>query len=143
MVLYFLVKNRKQFFAIRDYPTQLIAGFRTSLQTIPVQSSGQNVGLRTIDGPGLILDGVTNVFALIRQLIKNHKRFLARTFYSSLGNGSPIYRIIHRGLYLEPFFIEGYTFYGSLVSQRVLLRKTFQSSTQNLLSGSVLEVTKM
>ena len=39
-------------------------------------------------GPGSIPDGVTNVFSLIRCLLKTLKRLSARTFYLSKDKGS-------------------------------------------------------
>ena len=52
------------------------------------------------EGAGLIPDGIATVFALIRRLPKNHKRFFARTFYGSSGRVPP--RTIFKGFYLEP-----------------------------------------
>ena len=53
-----------------------------------------------IENPVSIFDRVTNDFALRSQLLKNHTRFFARTFYGSSGKEPP--RTIYKELYLEP-----------------------------------------
>ena len=49
---------------------------------------------------GSIPDVIATVFALMRRLTKNHKRFFARNFYGSSGMVS--LRTISKGFYLEP-----------------------------------------
>ena len=51
------------------------------------------------EGAGSIPDETAIVFALLRRLPKNHKRFLAGTFYGSSGRVLP--RIVSKGFYLE------------------------------------------
>ena len=52
------------------------------------------------EGEGAIPEGIATVFASIRRLPKNHKRFFARTFYDS-SRRVPL-RTISKGFYLEP-----------------------------------------
>ena len=51
------------------------------------------------EGAGSIPDGIAAVFALIRPLLKNLKRFFTRTFYGFSGRVPP--RTISKGFHLE------------------------------------------
>ena len=59
-----------------------------SLQTSQHSLVVKIMDLKTEDA-GSIPDGIINVFALIHRLPRNHKRFLAKTFYGSPGRIQP------------------------------------------------------
>ena len=69
------------------------------------------------EGEGSIPDGIATVFALIRRLPKNHKRFFAKTFYGSFGRVPP--RTISKQFYLEPLKVPSER--GAEESSKVLL----------------------